>query len=136
MTEVEKEAIENLRNIIANPDTKFWIGKNGIESIASVLNLIEKQDIQIEADRMTIAKLRFETEEATNRLLTNDEELKLIFEEGKKEGRRNIVIEIRKLIEEELPDDELMETCQNVDTNGVEVRKKLEKIIEKPEEKK
>lgn len=36
---------------------------------------------------------------------------------------------IRKFIKEELPDDEIMETCEMFDINGVYLRKKLEELL-------
>lgn len=36
---------------------------------------------------------------------------------------------IRKFIKEELPDDEIMKSCENFDSNGVYLRKKLEELL-------
>lgn len=36
---------------------------------------------------------------------------------------------IRKFIKEELPDDEIMKTCEMFDINGVYLRKKLEELL-------
>ena len=37
---------------------------------------------------------------------------------------------IKKFIKDELPDDEVMECCTIFDTNGIDLRIKLEKILE------
>lgn len=37
---------------------------------------------------------------------------------------------IRKIIEEELPDDEIMKVCSMYDVNGIEIRRKLEQLLE------
>lgn len=36
---------------------------------------------------------------------------------------------IMKFIKEELPDDEIMKSCENFDCNGVYLRKKLEELL-------
>ena len=39
--------------------------------------------------------------------------------------------EIQKFIDEELPEDEICEVCERYDVNGVEIKNKLLKILEK-----
>lgn len=42
MNEEERKAIKDFRYTLDNPDTKFWIGTNGIKNIDIILKLIEK----------------------------------------------------------------------------------------------
>ena len=48
MSEEEKKAIKGLKHTAENPESKFWIGTQGMENIKIVLNLIEKQQKEIE----------------------------------------------------------------------------------------
>lgn len=47
MNEEEKKAIKDFKHTLENPDTKFWIGTNGIKNIDIILKLIEKLQEEI-----------------------------------------------------------------------------------------
>lgn len=49
MNDKEQKAVKDFRHTLDNPDTKFWIGTDGIKNIDIILNLIEKQKAEIEA---------------------------------------------------------------------------------------
>ena len=55
------------------------------------------------------------------------EEIELILEALKNSIPKN---KIEELIKEELPDDKICEVCDIYDVNGVDIRRKLEKILE------
>lgn len=48
MNEEEKQAIEELKNFKSDKDCKFWIGLNGEKAIDIIINLIERQQDEIE----------------------------------------------------------------------------------------
>ena len=60
MSEEEKKAIEELKSFINDKDCVYWIGKNGEEAVKIILNLIEKQQKEIE--RLEARKYMFNAE--------------------------------------------------------------------------
>lgn len=61
MTSEEQEAIKGLKHAAKNPESKFWLGTQGMENIKIVLNLIDRQQKELEErNKYNITTLPFE----------------------------------------------------------------------------
>lgn len=95
----------------------------------------EEKDAKIEQLQKEIEELKKENLEIRDWKYVIDsyedlerlKELDLIKIKGKEYISKD---KIRAFIKEELPDDEIMETCQMYIINGVLIREKLEKLLE------
>lgn len=120
MSEEEKQAIKRLEKFgdsisCANyPPEAYFEMKDDIED---VLYLIEKQQEEIEELKDRNKELTEAIEEWINGERIND--IKHISKD-----------KIREFIKKELPDDDIMVTCNNYDINGVLIREKLEQLLE------
>lgn len=115
LIEEEKKAIEHIKNIKSwwwnnSPDRVYTINKNDIEKFDVIINLIEKQQKEIEE-------------------LQKDKKV-LIKNYDKVLGTFICKDKIREFIKKELPDDEAMECCTIWDVNGIDLRIELEKLLE------
>lgn len=114
MSEEEKEAIDYLKN-----DVVYWLdkGKDFVvidigenEKLHNILNLIDKQQKEIE-------KLNFENH---------------MVKKWNKQLDQNYISKekIKEFIKKDLPDDEFMKWNIIYDVNGIDLRIKLEKMLE------
>lgn len=114
MNEEEKKAIEYIKKELEdekkhhNHIYKGILGLYDNGSIEIILNLVEKQQKEIE---QLDKKFQYAVPvDVINDLYINKDK-------------------IRKIIEEYLPDDEIMEICSVYDVNGILIREKLEKLL-------
>lgn len=57
MNEEEREAMEELKNFKNDKDCKFWIGLKGEKAIDIIINLIEKQQDEIEELKLDLHEM-------------------------------------------------------------------------------
>lgn len=57
MNKEEKQAIKELKNFKSDKDCKFWIGLNGEKAIDIIINLIEKQQDEIEELKLDLHEM-------------------------------------------------------------------------------
>lgn len=132
LSDEEKKAIDELKVLIGLEEFNKLSYKEN-QSIKIILNLIEIQQKEIEGLKETLKCTQNSWYEDTKII----EELKanqIIFANDYRpigsKGRKFISEDkIKAFIKEELPDDEIMETCQNYDSNGVLIREKLEELL-------
>lgn len=129
LSDVEKKSIEYCKYTIdlANRLDEVIINLRK-EPVIKILNLIEKQSKEIEEYRQTIISKDEEIEELNSDL----EVFKRALTDIEVVYNKNYISKdkIRAIIKEELPGDEIMETCQNYDINGVLIREKLKELLE------
>jgi hypothetical protein len=96
-------------------DIEISLKEEDFDVFKTIINLIEKQQKEIEELKKPKYLVHFENNKITKMELINDYISK---------------DKIREFIKKELPDDELMKWNIIYDVDGIDLRKKLEKILE------
>ncbi len=127
MSEEEKKAVKELTEIkeLVEEDLKYadynitaTLDQIDLESLVIVLNLLEKQQKEIEE-----LKDKYSDEKIRDTLIKRYRKVIEMDYVGKDK--------IKTFMNEELPDDEMCECCEIYDVNGIELKKKLQELLEK-----
>lgn len=128
MSEEEKHAIEFFNKVI------YQIGEEDImKNNCILLNLIDK----LQKENQELSESNFHFLEINQKLIEEkpiikeltEKELNLLEKIDKLQKDSISKDIIRNFIKEELPDDEIMKSCEMFDMNGVYLRKKLEELL-------